>query len=240
VSPQARSRSLPPEGAARQRPGGAGSAAVGLAIAVLEGHLLLLGGAASAQGVVLSGRMGERALLVVDGQPVTLQPGASGAGVTLLRWQGDEAEVQIGGQRARLRLGGTPTMVGGAVPRPAAREIVVSASSGGHFTPAGAINGRPVRFMVDTGATLVALGRDEAQRLGLDLASARTGVSQTANGPVPVQIVVLDRVRVGEVEITQVGTVVLPQPMPYVLLGNSFLTRFQMRRDNDILRLELR
>jgi aspartyl protease family protein len=32
----------------------------------------------------------------------------------------------------------------------------------------------------------------------------------------------------------------MPQPMPYVLLGNSFLTRFQMRRDNDVLRLELR
>ena len=208
----------------------------------LTGGLVLMaaGSAVLAQGVVLSGRMGERALLVVDGQPVTLQPGATGAGVTLLRWQGDEAEVQIGGQRARLRLGGTPTMVGGAVPRPAAREIVVSASSGGHFLPSGAINGRTVRFMVDTGATLVALGRDEAQRLGLDLASARTGISQTANGPVPVQIVVLDRVRVGEVEITQVGAVVMPQPMPYVLLGNSFLTRFQMRRDNDILRLELR
>jgi aspartyl protease family protein len=155
-------------------------------------------------------------------------------------WQGDEAEVQIGAQRARLRLGGTPTLVGGAVPRPAAREIVVSASPGGHFLPSGAINGRAVRFMVDTGATLMALGRDEATRLGLDLSGARTGISQTANGPVPVQIVVLDRVRVGEVEITQVGAVVLPQPMPYVLLGNSFLTRFQMRRDNDVLRLELR
>ena len=41
-------------------------------------------------------------------------------------------------------------------------------------------------------------------------------------------------------DLTQGGAVVLPQPMPYVLLGNSFLTRFQMRRDNDILRLELR
>jgi len=126
------------------------------------------------------------------------------------------------------------------VPRAAAREIVVSAGSGGHFTPAGAINGRAVRFMVDTGATLVALGRDEALRLGLDLSSARQGLSQTANGAVPVHIVVLDRVRVGEVEITQVGAVVMPQPMPYVLLGNSFLSRFQMRRDNDVLRLELR
>ncbi len=202
--------------------------------------LLLAGRGARAQGVVLSGRMGDRALFVVDGQPVTLKPGERREGLSLLRWAGDEAEVELGGQRARLRVGGTPTLVGGAVPRAAAREIVVGAGPGGHFTPAGAINGRPVRFMVDTGATLVALGRDDATRLGLDLSAARQGISQTANGPVPVQVLVLDRVRVGEVEVTQVGAVVMPQPMPYVLLGNSFLSRFQMRRDNDVLRLELR
>ncbi|MFM7506413.1 MAG: TIGR02281 family clan AA aspartic protease, partial [Rubrivivax sp.] len=51
---------------------------------------------------------------------------------------------------------------------------------------------------------------------------------------------VLDRVRVGEVEVTQVGAVIMPQPLPYVLLGNSFLARFQMRRDNDVMRLQLR
>jgi aspartyl protease family protein len=55
-----------------------------------------------------------------------------------------------------------------------------------------------------------------------------------------VQIVSLDRVRVGEVEISNVGAVVMPQALPYVLLGNSFLSRFQMRRDNDVMRLELR
>jgi aspartyl protease family protein len=202
--------------------------------------LALGSGAASAQGVVLSGRMGDRALFVVDGQTVTLRPGERRDGLRLLGWAGDEAEVEVAGQRARLRVGGTPTLVGGAVPKAAAREIVVSAGPGGHFTPAGAINGRPVRFMVDTGATLVALGRDEALRLGLDLSGARVGTSQTANGPVPVQIIVLERVRVGEVEILQVGAAVMPQPMPYVLLGNSFLSRFQMRRDNDVMRLELR
>jgi aspartyl protease family protein len=211
-----------------------------LAVALVLGVTLLLSAPAQAQGVVLSGRMGERALFVVDGQTVTLRPGERREALTLLRWVDDEAEVELGGQRARLRVGGTPTLVGGAVPRAAAREIVVSAGPGGHFTPGGAINGRPVRFMVDTGATLVAIGRDEAARLGLDLSRARSGTSQTANGAVPVQIVVLDRVRVGEVEVTQVGAVVMPQPMPYVLLGNSFLARFQMRRDNDVMRLELR
>lgn len=196
-------------------------------------------GGAQAQNVALGGRMGERALLVINGTPYTVAPGGTAAGVKLLRWVGDDAEVEAGGQRLVVRTG-TPAQVGAAGAGPAAREIVIPMSSGGHFTPSGSINGRNVRYMVDTGATLVALGQDEAARLGLDLSNAQTGMTQTANGPVPVRVVVLDRVRVGEVEVSNVGAVVMPQPMPYVLLGNSFLSRFQMRRDNDVMRLQLR
>ena len=202
--------------------------------------LLLAAASVQAQSVSLAGRMGERALIVVNGQPMTVAVGATAGGVRLLRWAGDEAEVEVAGAKSRLRVGGTPAQIGAARAPSAVREIVMTVSSGGHFTPTGAINGQAVRFVVDTGATLVAMGQDEAARLNLDLSSARTGMSQTANGPVPVRIVVLDRVRVGEVEINNVGAVVLPQPMPFILLGNSFLSRFQMRRDNDVMRLELR
>lgn len=213
-------------------------------VAVLVAAALAAAGAAGAQPVTLAGRMGDRALLVVDGKPQTLAVGATLAapagGVRLLRWVGDEAQVQINGQTHSLRVGGTPAHLGAAPPRAAAREIVLAAGPGGHFTTLGAINGKPARFMVDTGATLVAMGREEAQRLGVDLSQARTGVSQTANGPVQVQVVTLNTVRVGEVEVTNVGAVVMPQPMPYLLLGNSFLSRFQMQRHNDEMRLQLR
>jgi aspartyl protease family protein len=47
-------------------------------------------------------------------------------------------------------------------------------------------------------------------------------------------------VRVGDVEVANVEALVLPAAMPYVLLGNSFLTRFSMRRDNEVMRLEKR
>jgi aspartyl protease family protein len=210
-----------------------------LALALALGLALLAAGA-QAQSVALAGRMGDRALLIVNGQPHTLAVGASGGGVKLLRWTGEQAEVDTPGGRLLLRVGGTPAQIGSAAPTAAAREIVMSVGPGGHFTPQGAINGRPVRFMVDTGATLVALGRAEAERLGIDLETAQQGMTQTANGPVRVHVVVLDRVRVGEVEITNVGAVVTPQGMPYVLLGNSFLGRFQMQRVNDVMRLQLK
>jgi aspartyl protease family protein len=221
--------------AARRR-----SLLAGMLAAALPG---LAAGPARARQVTLAGRMGERALLVVDGQPLTLAPGATRQGVRLAGWQGDEAEIELdeGGQRRRLRLrvGAVPSLVG-AVPSATLREIVVTAGPGGHFTPEGSINGRPVRFIVDTGATLVALGRDEAQRLRLDLGAARPGISRTANGTVPVQLLTLARVRVGEVELARVDAVVMPQALPYVLLGNSFLARFDMRREGSQMRLVLR
>lgn len=202
--------------------------------------LLTLAGVAQAQLVVLSGRMGERALLVVDGQPYTVAVGQTVAGVKLLRWDGEVAQVERAGRSYPMRVGETPVLLGVAPPRTAGREIVLTAGSGGHFTAGGSINGKQVRFMVDTGATLVSLGKDDADRLGIDLSSARRGTTQTANGPVPVWLVTLNTVRVGEVELANVGAAVVPQPMPMVLLGNSFLSRLQMKRENDVMRLELR
>ena len=202
--------------------------------------LSLAAGSALAQAVVLAGRMGDRALLVIDGKPHTVKLGDSVAGVRLLRWVEDSAEVESRGGKTMLRVGSTPALLGGTTPAAAAREVVLTAGQGGHFTAVGAINGKAVNFLVDTGATLVALGRDDAERLGIDLKTARQGFSQTANGAVPIQIVVLNTVRLGELELANVGAAVMPMPMPMVLLGNSFLTRLQMRRDNDVMRLTAR
>ena len=196
--------------------------------------------AAPAQGLSLAGRMGERALLIVDGRPHTLAVGETAAGVRLLRWSGESVEVERGGRTHTLHLGAAPSQLS-ATPAPGAgREIIIPAAPGGHFVTRGSINGRSTSFMVDTGATMVSIGRSDAERLGLDLKGALQAVTQTANGPVAVQALTLSSVRVGEVELNNVNAIVLPSAMPYVLLGNSWLGRFQMRRENDIMRLELR
>ncbi|MDE2297202.1 MAG: retroviral-like aspartic protease family protein, partial [Burkholderiales bacterium] len=99
------------------------------------------------------------------------------------------------------------------------------------------INGQAVRFLVDTGATLVSMGAAEAERLGLDYRKGQRGVSNTANGQIVAYRVSLASVRVGDVTLYNVDALVGQQPMDYVLLGNSFLTRFQMKRENETMTL---
>lgn len=195
---------------------------------------------AAAQSVTLSGSMGsDKALLLIDGQPQMLAVGASARGVTLRRLGDGEAEVEIGGRRLLLRLGAAPARLGGETAAPAGdTAIVLPMGQGGHFSATGTINGKSVNFMVDTGATSIAMSQAEANRIGLDWKRGRPGMTQTANGPVPVYAVNLTSVRVGGVEIANVAAVVLPNEMPVVLLGNSFLNRFTMRRDSDVMRLE--
>lgn len=195
---------------------------------------------ASAQSVSLSGSMGsDKALLMIDGQPQMLTVGASARGVTLRRLGDGEALVDVAGRSLLLRLGAAPARVGGGGEVPSDNgQIVLPMGPGGHFSAQGAINGKPVSFMVDTGATSVALSQGEATRIGLDWKRGKPGLTQTANGTVPVYAVTLTSVRVGSVEIANVAAVVVPSDMPMVLLGNSFLNRFSMRRDSDVMRLE--
>jgi len=204
--------------------------------------LLTSASVALAQSVSLGGLMGQKALLVVDGQTQVLAVGDSARGVKLLKLQDGEALVESGGVQRTLRVGGAPARLaggGGAAPG-GGREIVIPASGGGHFVTTGAINGRAMQFMVDTGATLVALSQIDADRLGLDYRSGPRTLIQTANGSVQAHLVTLTTLRIGSVEVNNVNAIVIPAAMPMVLLGNSFLNRFQMRRDNDVMRLEIR
>ena len=200
--------------------------------------------ATQAQTVTLNGQMGSRqAMLVIDGQPRVVEVGGTVQGVRLLSLSGTQAEVEVGGQRRVLVAGASQVRVGGGESASASAggsEIVLSAGAGGHFTTDGQINGKAVTFLVDTGASAIAMGQADADRLGINYKSAPRGFAGTANGRIPVNLVTLSSVRVGDVEVANVEAVVMPSALQHVLLGNSFLTRFQMKRDNDTLRLTKR
>ena len=197
--------------------------------------------AACAQNVQLQGMLGRKALLVIDGgAPRIVAPGESIGPVKVLSTSGDTAVIEVDGRHETLRVGESPASVGGAAAPPQGTRIVLNASQGGHFVTEGRINGQQVKFMVDTGATTIAMSEADAKRLNVAYKGGRMTTVSTANGPVNTWLTQLTSVRIGDVEVRDVEAAVLPSFMPYVLLGNSFLNRFQMTRQNDLMVLERR
>lgn len=207
--------------------------------------LALLAGSVAAQPqppaqVQLNGMLGARwAMLMIDGEARTLEVGTSVKGVKLLSLEDGRAVVDIGGRRQTLVLGAAPARVVATGPVPP-RQIVLPMGQGGHYTTIGLINGHVTSFLVDTGATSISISQIEAEKLGLRYLYGKRVVTQTANGVVPAYVIELASVRIGEVEVRDVSAIVIPGQMSHVLLGNSFLNRFQMRRENDVMTLELR
>ena len=202
----------------------------------------LWGSAAVAQVVSFNGSLGSKAaLLLIDGEPRTVPVGERVRGVKLLSLDDSHAVVEVAGRRQSLLLGASPGRVGNASAAPnTGRQIVLASGHGGHFTTSGTINGGTTQFLVDTGATAISISQAEAERLSLRFRDGRRLQTHTANGIVPAHALYLDTVRIGDVEVRNVEAIVVPGQMSHVLLGNSFLTRFQMRRDNDVLTLDLR
>lgn len=201
---------------------------------------LLTAGATAAQTVSMSGRLGDKALLMIDGSPRTVAVGATVQGVKLVSITPDGAVVELAGKRHSVPMGGTPVSLGAGGGSDGGTRIVLTAGPGGHFVTSGAINGRAVEFMVDTGATTIAMSATDADRIGLKYRDGQRGLASTAGGVVPIYRVNLTSVRVGEVTVYGVDANVVQAQMPFVLLGNSFLSRFQMTRVNDMLTLEKR
>ncbi|HMT56541.1 MAG TPA: TIGR02281 family clan AA aspartic protease [Ottowia sp.] len=192
-----------------------------------------------AQSVSLHGLLGRQALLIVDGKPPrAVAPGQTHLGVTVLSTDEDRAVLALaGGQRLTLRVGESPVSVGGAPAPGGSDRVALSADARGHFITPGSINNRPTQFLVDTGASVVAIGQAEADRLGLNYRTGQPVTLRTANGTAPGWALKLATLRIGDVTAYEVDAVVTPSAMPAVLLGNSFLNRFSMRRDGDTMLL---
>jgi len=192
-----------------------------------------------ATDVALVGLIGAKAIVVIDGGPPrTLAPGQKSAeGVTLLGTEKDAASFDIDGRKKTLRMGQAYS----AAKRADRQNVTLSADARGHFVTLGSINGGSVRFLVDTGATFVTLPAAEARRLGIDYLRGQRGQMQTPNGVVPVYRVMLDTVRVGDIEINKVDAVVSgSDTMGVALLGMSFLNRMEMKRDGQSMSLTKR
>lgn len=122
-----------------------------------------------------------------------------------------------------------PALTPKPAPQRSRRNVVLKADATGHyFTPA-SVNGRAINVLVDTGATIVALSAEDADRVGVRLrASDFSGRVSTANGTARVARIKLDRVEIGGITVRDVAaTVSEPGVLKTSLLGMSFLSRLE-------------
>jgi aspartyl protease family protein len=122
---------------------------------------------------------------------------------------------------------GQTTLSTTRAPAPPSNTIVYAANERGHVVLDAAVNGAPVRMLVDTGATLVALTPADARAAGINPASlVFNGHAQTANGTARMAQATLREIRIGQLSIYDVRASVL-ENLDISLLGMSFLGRLQ-------------
>lgn len=187
-----------------------------------------------AADIIVLGLFKNKAIVKVDGIQRTLKKGKkSPEGIVLIFADSDMAILEVDGKEQEFKLG---RHVSTSYKQKKLAEAKIMPTNGMYFTT-GFINGQQVNFLVDTGATWIAMNIHQARSLGINFryTGKRSAVS-TANGVVPVYRVILDKVRVGEIELRNVAAGVLEGDSPSeVLLGNSFLNRVEMQRQGQVM-----
>jgi len=201
--------------------------------------LILMVPRVHAVDVGLAGLFPGKALLTIGGGPprIVAVGVTTPEGVKVVSTDGETATLEVSGKKRVLRVGQN---VAAQPSTSGSQKVVLTADSAGHFLTSGNINGTTVRFLVDTGASMVSLGASDARRIGIDASKGEQAITSTANGQAVVTRVKLDNLRVGEITMNNVDALVHQQDMPFALLGMSFLNRMEMQREGDTMTLKKR
>ncbi|MCY7389851.1 MAG: TIGR02281 family clan AA aspartic protease [Burkholderiales bacterium] len=186
---------------------------------------------AQAANVTVVGLFPGKAVVVINGaSPRTISVGQKQVeGVTLLSTASSSAIFNIDGKRHALEIG--EHFAAPSIGANGSNTLKVSADTVGQFWTMGQINGKAVRFLIDTGATSVALPAIDARTMGIDFTKGQKGYSATAGGIVPVWKVKLDAVTIGEITLYGIEASIFEGGLNVALLGMSFLNRVEMKRE---------
>jgi len=199
---------------------------------------LLAAGIAAAVDINIVALTSGKAVVSINGaRPRAMTVGqTSPEGVKLIAATSDSAVFEVDGKRQTLTMGQGKFMGGGSV---SAQQATLVADSGGHFLTVVQVNNSSMKFIVDTGASLVTISSNDAKRAGINYFSGQKATLQTANGATSAYRVKFDTVRLGEITLNNVdGAVVEGNVMgEYGLLGMSFLNRLKMRRESSTMTL---
>lgn len=194
-----------------------------------------------AADISVTALFGGKAQLVINGgKPRMLSAGqTSPEGVKLISADSSAAIIEFQGKRQSLALGSGMRIGGSELSAGSSgSSVTLTADAQGHYQTLGQVNGGTVMFLVDTGATSIALPSADARRLGINYLNGQRGFTQTANGRAAAYRVTLDTVKVGDITLHAVEAVVLEgDGLKIALLGMSFLNRTEMKRDGQALTL---
>lgn len=179
---------------------------------------------------------GKAILSINGGKPKTYSVGqVTPDGIKVISADSSKVILEVDGKRRELGMGQGIAIVGGGS---SAQTATLYANNAGHFLGEGYINGSSMKFLVDTGASSIALSGKEARRLGLSYLNGDIGAASTAAGVVKAYRISLNTVKIGGIVMHQVEAMVLEgDSPPVVLLGMSVLNRVQMERDGMVMTL---
>lgn len=189
--------------------------------------------------VSLEGIMGSKAVLSIDGKRKLLASGQQQDGVKVIKVYPDSIEVEIDGKSRRLRMGDLNAVSSPYKQRKSA-TVIVSSDASGMYTTVGSINGLPVSFLIDTGATTIAMNAAQAMRLGIDFRiTGKETVVGTASGFAKAYQVTLSKVTLGAITRHNISAVVIEGRFPMqTLLGMSFLGQLDIQREGSVMRIK--
>jgi aspartyl protease family protein len=198
--------------------------------------LVSLQAAAEMQINVVGLFSGKAILSINGGKPKTYSAGqVTPDGIKVLSADSSKVVLEVDGKRRELGMGQGIAIAGGGA---SAQTATLYANNAGHFLGEGYINGSSMKFLVDTGASSIALSGKEARRLGLSYLNGDIGAASTAAGVVKAYRISLNTVKIGGIVMHQVEAMVLEgDSPPVVLLGMSVLNRVQMERDGMVMTL---
>lgn len=183
---------------------------------------------------------GGKAIVMIDGQRRTLSAGqTSPEGVKLVSADSKQAILEYDGKRKVYQPGGAISL---SYAKPEHYEEKIFADDRGMFHSVGTINGRTVRFLVDTGATTVAMNKTQARQLGVDyrMKGERIVVS-TASENVKGYRVRLSSVSLGRIKQKDVDAMVIDGDHPGpILLGMSFLGKLKVEKSGGVMSIRQR
>lgn len=189
--------------------------------------------------IKISGLFNDKAIVTIDGKQRLLKVGKpSPEGVILISANAKEAVIEINGEQNTYTLG---SHIGSSFKKPSGGNTVsIAPDAGGMYEVNGSINEFQVRFLVDTGATLISMNSNDAKRIGINYKlEGQESLSETASGLSRIYLVNLKTVMVGGIKLRDVQAAVHDGDFPRtILLGNTFLGRVKMIREGQMLKLE--